>query len=94
MAARVHMPLKVVAFNANCIWRRRYELSKQLQDLLHVDMAVLSKTHLKHRERSFIKNYLFYRTRRFPERKAFPISTHIYMCDAYIWQWRILDIKR
>jgi hypothetical protein len=33
MAARVHRPLKVIAFNANDIWRRRYELSKQLQDL-------------------------------------------------------------
>jgi hypothetical protein len=30
MAARVHRPLKVIAFNANAIWRRRYELSKQL----------------------------------------------------------------
>jgi hypothetical protein len=33
MAARVNRPLKVIAFNANGIWRQRYELSKQLQDL-------------------------------------------------------------
>jgi hypothetical protein len=41
MAARVHRPLKVIAFNAHGIWRRRYELSKQLQDL-HIDVALLS----------------------------------------------------
>jgi hypothetical protein len=33
MAARVHGPLKVIGFSANGIWRQRYELSKQLQDL-------------------------------------------------------------
>jgi hypothetical protein len=33
MAARVHRPLKVIAFNANDICRQRYELSKQLQNL-------------------------------------------------------------
>jgi uroporphyrinogen-III synthase len=46
MAARVHRPLKVIAFNANGIWKQRYELSKQLQDL-HIDVAFLSETHLK-----------------------------------------------
>jgi hypothetical protein len=46
MATRVHRPLKVLAFNANGIWRQRYELSKQLQDL-HVDVALFSETHLK-----------------------------------------------
>jgi hypothetical protein len=29
MAARVHRPLEVVAFNANDIWRRRYELNNR-----------------------------------------------------------------
>jgi hypothetical protein len=38
MAASVHRPLKVVAFNANDIWRQRYELSKQLQGL-YIDVA-------------------------------------------------------
>jgi hypothetical protein len=33
MAARIHRPLKVIAFNADGIWRQRYELSKQLQGL-------------------------------------------------------------
>jgi hypothetical protein len=41
MAARVHRPLKIIAFNANVILRQRYELSKQLQDL-HVDVALIS----------------------------------------------------
>jgi hypothetical protein len=39
MAARVHRPLKVIAFNANGIWRQRSEFSKQLQDL-HTDVAL------------------------------------------------------
>jgi hypothetical protein len=46
MAAGFRRPLKVIAFNANDIWRRCYELSKQLQDL-HIDVALLSETHLK-----------------------------------------------
>jgi hypothetical protein len=50
MATRIHRPLKVIAFNANDIWRQRYELSKQLQDL-HVDVALLSETHPKSHER-------------------------------------------
>jgi hypothetical protein len=33
MADRIHRLLKVIAFNANGIWRQRYELSKQMQDL-------------------------------------------------------------
>jgi hypothetical protein len=39
MAARIHRPLKVIAFNANGIWRQRYEFSKQLQDL-HIDVVL------------------------------------------------------
>jgi hypothetical protein len=61
MAVRVHGPLKIIAFNAIGIWRQSYELSKQLQDL-HVDVALLSETHLKTNERFFIPNYHFYRT--------------------------------
>jgi len=30
---KVHRPLKVMAFNTNGIWRQRYELSMQLQEL-------------------------------------------------------------
>jgi hypothetical protein len=69
MAARAHRPLKVIAFNANSIWRQRYELINQLQDL-HTDVALLSKTHLNPLERFFIPNYHFYRTFRFPGRKG------------------------
>jgi hypothetical protein len=69
MAARIHRPLKIMALNANGIWRKRYELSKQLQDL-HIDVALFSETHLKPRERFHIPNYHFYRTDRFPGRKG------------------------
>jgi hypothetical protein len=57
--------------NANGIWRQRCELSKQLQDL-HVDVALLSDTHFKPRERFFNPNYHFYPTDRFPGRKGIP----------------------
>jgi hypothetical protein len=42
MAARIHRPLKIIAFNENGIWRQRYELSKQMQDL-RIDVALLSE---------------------------------------------------
>jgi exonuclease III len=61
MAARVHRPLKVIAFNANGTWRQHYELSKQLEDL-HIDVALLSETRLKHHEKFFIPNYHFHQT--------------------------------
>jgi hypothetical protein len=64
MAARAHRPLRVIAFNANGTWRRRYQLSKQLQDL-YLDVALRSVTHLKPHERFFIPNYHFYWTDRF-----------------------------
>jgi hypothetical protein len=50
MAARGHRTLRIIAFNENGIWRQRYELSKQLQ-VLHIDVALLSETHLKPHER-------------------------------------------
>jgi hypothetical protein len=53
MAVRVYRLLKVIAFDANGIWSQRYELSKQLQDL-HIDVAVLSETHLKPHGRLYI----------------------------------------
>jgi hypothetical protein len=49
--------------------KQRYELSKQLQDL-HVDVALLSETHLKPHEGFFISNYQFYWTDRDPGRKG------------------------
>jgi hypothetical protein len=57
MAARVDRPLNGVAFSANGIARQRYELSKQLQDL-HIDVTLLSETHLKPHERLFIPKLL------------------------------------
>jgi hypothetical protein len=69
MATRNHRPLKVIAVKANGIWRQRYELGRQLQDL-HVDVALFSETHLKPHERFFIPNYYFYRTNRYPDRKG------------------------
>jgi hypothetical protein len=69
MATRVHRPLKVIACNANGIWRHHYELSKQVQGL-HIDVALLSETHLKSHGRFFIPNYHFYLTDRFPGRKC------------------------
>jgi hypothetical protein len=71
MAARVHRLPKVITFNANGIWRQRYELSTQLQDL-HTDVALVSETHLKTHERFFIPNYHIYRTNCFPGRKGGP----------------------
>jgi hypothetical protein len=84
MATRIHRPLEVIAFNANDIWRRRCELSKQLQ-VLYIDVALLSETRLKAHERVFVPNYHFYRTDRFPRRKGITRS-HVdlcCMCDTY-----------
>jgi hypothetical protein len=71
MAASVHRPFKVMAFNANDIWMRRYELCKELQNLYR-DVAVLSETHLKPHEGLLIPNYHFYRTSRFPGKRDSP----------------------
>jgi hypothetical protein len=68
MTGRIHRSLKVIIFNANDIIRQRYELSKQLQNLL-VDVALFSETHLKPHERFFISNYHFYRNDHHPGRK-------------------------
>jgi hypothetical protein len=73
MVARVHRPLQVIAFNANAIWSQRYELNKQLQDL-HIDVAVISETHLELHERFFIPNYYFYQTDHLPEENTFSIT--------------------
>jgi hypothetical protein len=78
MTTRVHRSLKVIAFNANGIGRHRYELSKQLQ-LLHIDVALFSESHLKPHKRFSIANYHFYRIDRTPGRKggtAVAVKTH------------------
>jgi hypothetical protein len=96
MAARIHRPLRVIAFNGNGIWRRRYDLGKQLQDLrVHIEVALLSETHLKFRERFFIPNYQFCRTDCFPGRKGIP-HNYVYLrykCDTYTWQRRSLFVR-
>jgi hypothetical protein len=58
MAARVHRQLKVIAFNANGIWRQRYQLGKRLQDI-HVGVALLSETYLKPHESTLFKIITF-----------------------------------
>jgi hypothetical protein len=56
MAARVHRPLTVVAFNANGIGRQAHELRKQMQDQ-KIDV-LFSETHLKPHMRFYIPNVL------------------------------------
>jgi hypothetical protein len=63
MAARVHRPLTLVAFNANGIGRQAHELRKQMQDL-KIDVALFSETHLKPHMRLYIPNYHIYRNDR------------------------------
>jgi hypothetical protein len=81
MAAGVHRALKVIAFNANGIWRWCYEFSKQLQNL-HIDVALLSETHLEPHERFFIPNYHSYLLTAPWEEKAFPITVQTYAICA------------
>jgi hypothetical protein len=83
MAARFHRPLKVIAFNKNGIWRRRCELTKQLQDL-HIDVVLLSETHLKRHERFFIPNYHFYQTGGFPEGSLFTRDKPIFSSERML----------
>jgi hypothetical protein len=64
----LHVAITItIAFNANGIWRQRYELSKQLQ-YLHIDVALLLETRPEPNEKFFNPNYHFYRTDRFPGR--------------------------
>jgi hypothetical protein len=69
MATRVHRPFKIIACNANGIKRQSHDLSKRLPDLL-IDVALLSQTHLKSRERFFISNYNVCGMDRYPGRKG------------------------
>jgi hypothetical protein len=47
---------KGIAFNANRIWRRSYEINKQLQGL-RIDVALFLETHLNPHERLYIVVY-------------------------------------
>jgi hypothetical protein len=51
----------MIAFNANIIERRAYEVSKQFQDL-KIDVTLFSETHLKPHMRSYISNCDIYQT--------------------------------
>jgi hypothetical protein len=73
MAARLRTPLKAVKFNANCIWKRRYELSKQLQDL-YIDMSLLWETHLKPHESFLITIIAFNGLTAFRGENVLPIA--------------------
>jgi hypothetical protein len=69
-ATRIYRPLKIIAFNANGIWKQHYELSKQLHDL-HTDVTLFSATHLKPYERFYFPKYYLYRIdHRHPKRKG------------------------
>jgi hypothetical protein len=69
MATEVHRPLKVIEFNRNGIWRRRYDFGKQLQDL-HINVALLSEINLKsHAKLSLLSGLMASR-----EEEAFPIT--------------------
>jgi hypothetical protein len=59
MAATVHRPLKVVAFNDNDIGRQAYELRKQMKDL-KIYVTLFMETHLKPYMRFYIPNYQIY----------------------------------
>jgi hypothetical protein len=63
MSTRIHRPLKVLAFNANGIGRQRYELSKELQELL-VDVAPVFRDTFETSWEIFIPNFQLYRTDR------------------------------
>jgi hypothetical protein len=63
MAATVHRPLTVVAFNANGIGRQAHELRNQMQDL-RIDVALFSETHLKPHMTFYFPNYHIYRNDR------------------------------
>jgi hypothetical protein len=71
-AARIHTHglLKVITFNKNGIWRWRYELSKQLQDLYTVWLC--SQKHKPHERFFQIVTFIVLTSSR--EEKAFRIT--------------------
>jgi hypothetical protein len=73
-----------IAFTGKGLWRGRYELLKQLQDL-HINVALLSESQLKPHDMFFIPNYRFYLTESFPGRKDIPHNNAdvCSMCDTY-----------
>jgi hypothetical protein len=80
----VYRPLKVVAFNANGIWRRSYELSRQLQDLHY--MWLFSQRRISNPMRgSSFKMITYIGLAAFREEKAFPTRMKSYaMRYAYL----------
>jgi hypothetical protein len=87
MSARVHRTLSVVAFNANGILRRRYELSKQLQDL-HRDTSQ-TPWEVLHSKLSLLSGWSL------PGKKR-NSHNHVDLCcmwDMYIWQRQRLFIR-
>jgi uncharacterized protein YlaI len=78
------MPFKVIAFNANGIWRRRYELSKQLQNL-HIQMYLCSERDILNPMKDHLIQIttFFFRTDRFPGRKGVP-HNHVDLCYVYV----------
>jgi hypothetical protein len=77
MAARIHKQLKVIVFHANAIWRRRYELCKQLRNLYR-RVALLSETHLKPHEKFLFQIIAFIGLAASREEKVFPITMQTY----------------
>jgi hypothetical protein len=73
MAARIYRPLKVIAFNANGIWKQFYGLSKQLH-IEHREVALLSETHLKPLRGSLLQIIALVGLPASPEEKAFRIT--------------------
>jgi len=63
LAINIHRFLKIVAFNANGIFGRRFGVSKQLE-AKRIDVALLSETHVKTHERFSVRNYHIYWTNR------------------------------
>jgi hypothetical protein len=71
MTAKVRRPLRVIAFNANDIWRQRYELSKEPQDL-HIDVDLLSETYSNPVRGSLLQINNFIRLTAFREERHYP----------------------
>jgi hypothetical protein len=65
MAARIHRPLNIVAFNANDIARQGKQLQIQL-----IEVALLSETHWNLMKCFIIQIYHIYQTDYFPDRKS------------------------
>jgi hypothetical protein len=93
MAAKVHRPLKVVAFNAKGIWRQAYELRKQMQEH-KIEVALFTETHLKTHMNFYIPNYHIYRNDRIDRNKggtAVAVKTAIPHTYVDLFPLRLLE---